>query len=285
MRDMFNEKLYMECVALHTIATPYVDQISRDLIFPRSQQDLMWRSALRKDHELFGTILHLIDTERSGVVLPLLRPICEDVVYLIYFSKLPPEKANELLGLYSQREVLEGLNAQIGTDEKSLWRNEGFDGPKIKKQLKDVEEKLAGEARLLAWDRKLWPTAKFVAKHVNLESVYERIYFGSSKGVHFSPHHLMRMIWGQPPLGPFSADLKHFEKYYEAYALTNACWLYCFLLAHCGNAYGEDTSEEINKSLEKMLGILGDIGMVPIVTAEELFWRAGPKQPSGGAPT
>jgi hypothetical protein len=143
--------------------------------------------------------------------------------------------------------------------------------PVVKESLAKVEAELAKEGKALGWRQgSYWPSAAHVAEKTGMKVAYDQIYHGTSRGVHFSPHHLMRMVWGQPN-GPHSATLDNFEPYYEAYALTNGGWLFCTLIAHCWKLADVEPEESLNELVVKLVKTLGDFGKVPIVTAEELM--------------
>lgn len=110
-----------------------------------------------------------------------------------------------------------------------------------------------------------------------MEIIYEKIYHGTSRGVHFSMHHLLRMVWGKPGQdGSFSTNLDNFERYYEAYAMTNAAWLYCALLSTVFSGPGEDPGDELDQGVRLIIERLQDLGNIPIVTLEEMTWPTDP---------
>jgi hypothetical protein len=109
-----------------------------------------------------------------------------------------------------------------------------------------------------------------VADKTGMKAIYDQIYHGTSRGVHFSPHHLMRMVWG-PTDGPHSATLDNFERYYEAYALTNTGWLFCTLIEHYWKVADAEPENSLKELVAKMFKSLHEFGKVPIVSAEELM--------------
>jgi hypothetical protein len=111
IQGIFNEALYKETVALHAAAGSYVRKATEGFAFPRPLSDVLWRSGLRKGHDTLGTVLHLVDEKKAGMALPLLRPMCEDLLYLLYIAQLPETTANRIISLRTQREVLQSLLA------------------------------------------------------------------------------------------------------------------------------------------------------------------------------
>jgi hypothetical protein len=274
IQGIFNEAMFQEIAALHAAAGLYVRQVSEGFIFPRPLRDLIWRSALRKGHDTLGTILHLVEHKKAGMALPLLRPMCEDLLYLLYIDQLPEATANKIIFLAARREILESLVAQSGGDGNAAWAELGMTGKRPAEELLAiVEAELAKEGMALGWRQgSYWPSAAHVAGKTGMEGIYKKIYHGTSRGVHFSPHHLMRMVWG-PPGGPHTARLENFERYYEAYVLTNAGWLFCTLLAECCEQADAQPQDRLNDLVEKLIKTLQDFGNVPIVTSEELMSR------------
>jgi hypothetical protein len=275
VQGLFNEILYKQCAAVQEAAGPYVRRVSEGFAFPRPLIDLVWRSSLRKDYEIFGTILDLVKAQKSGIALPLLRPMIEDMLYLEYLAALPPPTANKIIYLGSFREILQSALAQANGDGNAAWADIGWPRSRsVGDDLKKIEEDLAKVGETLGWRRgSHWPSTAHVANKTGSTAIYEHIYQGSSRGVHFSPHHLLRMIWGNAG-GAHTANLDNFERYYKVYALTNAGWIFCNLLSHCWTVADQAPDEELKRQVDELTHSLSKFGAVPLVTAEELMTGA-----------
>ena len=56
------KSLHGQCVGLRAAADEHVRKASEEFSVPRPYLDTIWRSTLRKDHEIFGTVLELGST-------------------------------------------------------------------------------------------------------------------------------------------------------------------------------------------------------------------------------
>jgi Family of unknown function (DUF5677) len=268
-----NEVLLKSCVSLHETAGPFVRRVSEGFVFPRPLRDVVWRSALRKDYEIFGAILDLVGKKQSGIALALLRPICEDLLYLVYVGKLALEDANIIIKLRAEQEICESLLAQSFGDGNGAWEYIGLPGRSpVEERLKKIKDALAEEGRKLGWRQgSSWPSTAHVATTTGFQIIYDVVYHGTSRGVHFSPHHLLRMVWGELG-GDHSARLENFERYYETYTLNNVGWIFGTLIAQCWTMGDEDPGDELNGRVAELFETLCDCGRVPIVTYDEFMY-------------
>jgi hypothetical protein len=56
--------------------------------------------------------LDTIRLKKSGIASSLLRPMCENMLYLMYLGGLPPNTADKIIILGAHREILESIIAQ-----------------------------------------------------------------------------------------------------------------------------------------------------------------------------
>lgn len=189
------------------------------------------RSVLRRQFDAVETIVELVKIKRGYASVGLLRPSCEELIWLTYLDTLQPAIAERLVASTSQDELLKSLKAQ-----------DTFAGRTITKELDllpyleraqtrdaDIRDTLAAIGTALAWpdsavkNRQL-PSVAFLAKATENKELYNFLYHATSRFVHFSVPELLRRAWGRP--GEVSIRSIHFHDYWSAFALFWGLWLF-----------------------------------------------------------
>ncbi len=161
-------------------------------------------------------------TDEEFVFVSALRGICEDLIALAYFSKLPVENRREITRLLINQTVTDGLEVQ-----RAFFKANNPFQPVLTSSMAEGMQspspKLAARHALRAFwaaqgvKRKDGPTIKDMASEVGLTFTYDYIYFVSSNFVHFNPQALLRMGWGDMEK-PFEFSVSHISGYYKSLA-------------------------------------------------------------------
>jgi hypothetical protein len=107
---------------------------------------------------------------------------------------------------------------------------------------------------------------KMLSRKVGREREYNFLYHGTSRFVHFSTHEIFRRAWGRK--GEVSIGSNSFAQYWQDFALCWSLRLFLALVVRC-----QDVLTDADFSSEKIASLsaeLEEIGVVPIITAEEL---------------
>jgi hypothetical protein len=240
---------------------------------------LVYRGVLRRQFDCLQCILLLVENDRGYGGVPLLRAACEELLWVKYLKKLDPQDAEEIVMLMVGSELGDSLAAQAAYSGFKAMEFIGL-GEHLKRitaSRPQVVEALQTLGKKLNWPKKAiesgrLPSVAFIARAVGMKKEYDFLYHGSSRYVHFSVAELLRRAWGKS--GAVTVDSSHFTDYWGAFAAFWGIKLFF-------EAYNEiddllDSAEHIpDDEAESILDAakrLGEIGQVPLVTAQELAW-------------
>jgi hypothetical protein len=260
------------------VTTPITDHISHiewkesDGLVP-----VIFRAVLKRQCESLSSVVEMSGTERGYSAVSLLRPACEELIWIRYLKHIGLKDANELLRLMAVTEVGKTLGAQLEFVGPETMKSLGFTPTFLSEQSASV---LEAEKRLKVLDRRLnWrskkkgqiPSVFFLAKATNNLELYKFLYHSTSKFVHFSVHELMRRVWGRP--GALSISSDTYAKYWTAFSLRWGLHLYLETLVEALDWIEPETGPDLSEArLMETAEVIRKFGMVPIITAEELRW-------------
>jgi hypothetical protein len=212
-------------------------------------------------------------TSSAFFFMPSLRGMCEDLITLTYIrKKLSQEDGSRMVGALSDISLIEHLEKQI-----DFFRLERPTQPtvilpsKLQKSMQDKAEKTLTEIRARAsWGQdKLRPSVSHMATECGMIRLYEFLYHATSDLVHFSPHSLLRMGWGDTEKQDFSYSTKNFSKYYLAFSQFYGTYL--FLLFWREFAYVFSSKNQIRPLVKKLEGVIEEEERwIEIVSFEEM---------------
>ncbi len=167
--------------------------------------------------------------DTSFFYMATLRGICEDFIVLKYLSQMTRYRKDKLILLMASKQSEEAIRAQSifftrnDRTEVVLMRPKAESKEVIDSLTKSISKILqrenTGRSRNL-------PPVRDMAQHVELLDLYDYLYHATSKTVHFSPHILMRMAWGDVEEGEFEVSTKHFYPYYKDFNIFCASFLF-----------------------------------------------------------
>jgi hypothetical protein len=264
------EELLHACDSFASACADSVQEATREFPYPEHFSQLVWRCALRKSHDYFTTIVELVSSGRSWAALPLLRPMCEDLFYLGYLEKLDKVSADTAVKLWAPREVTEGLSIQTKADDSNGWESKEYKGQEyfesLKQELKSRLKKLNEALGDKGWNKgREKPSAREAAESVEGGNyLYDVLYFGTSKHVHFSPHQLMRMVGCADGKTGSIRRTQIFERLDAAFCLSIAGQLLTLTILTCRN-YGFDPSADLLLATRNLIDDLNRFGRVPFI--------------------
>jgi hypothetical protein len=260
------------------VTTPITDHISH-LEWKESDGmvPVIFRAVLKRQCESLSSIVEMSGTEKGYSAVSLLRPACEELIWIRYLKHIGLKDANELLRLMAVTEVGKTLGAQLEFVGPETMKSLGFTPTFLSDQSASV---LEAEKRLRVLDKRLkWgvkkkgqiPSVFFLAKATNNLELYKFLYHSTSKFVHFSVHELMRRVWGRP--GALSISSDTYAKYWSAFSLRWGLHLYLETLVEALDWIEPEAGPDLSEArLMETAEVIRKFGMVPIITAEELRW-------------
>ena len=244
---------------------------------------IVMRSVVCRQFDSLSVISKLVADGMGYATGAMLRPSCEERIWTAYLLSLPRTRAEELVRCMGQRELVDSLRAQDSVGGRKNTRRLGL-LPYLKRcddWTAHVEERLSGLAHDLAWPRdckkgQRLPSVRWIAKEVNLVDVYDLVYHGTSRFVHFRVSELYRSVWGDPSSGSMSIRQTHMENYRSHFSLYWGLSLFMRttipILDSAEDAFGFNDDEPISEAVLSAAERIGKLGRVPIITAQEIAW-------------
>lgn len=240
---------------------------------------LIGRSVLvRQSAALKGALL-LAEAGMGQMGLPMVRPACDELIWVKYLCSLEEDERGALLHVINAVESARTVNAQQQHLGNRTMQKIGFPKGFVKTL---TRQRVASEAGLkktgvaLGWPQDLHhlpPGAGWLAGQVGLSDLYAFLYSASSKGVHFSVTEHMRSGYfsGEP-----DAEVHLDAPTYVAYRSGFVVYWLCYLLVKTAAAVAEvlpefreaqegQEEEEENDDFLPIIKRVTQYGKVPIV--------------------
>ena len=244
---------------------------------------IVMRSIMCRQFDALGVISRLVADGMGYATGPMLRPSCEERIWTSYLLGIPPDLAEALLLSMSHQEIATSLQVQDRIAGRPVTEYLGL-LPYLetsKRSKTEISNRLRTLAIRLEWPTRCrregsLPSMRWLAKKVDLLDVYDLIYHGTSRFVHFKVHELLRSVWGNPKSGQVSIQPMHMEAYRSHFSLYWGLSLFIGtaipILEFAKDSFGfnqeQDDGETVLAAAEK----IGKLGRVPIITAQELAW-------------
>lgn len=241
---------------------------------------LIRNSIIKRQHECLQIAVNLADKGQGFAAVGFLRPACEEFLWVKYLSSISKTDAERLLRVVATSEIWDSLRAQHEYTGKTAMVSLGLTAhfQNMESSVKARAGAVKALGMKLSWEKRTvenskLPSMAYIAKSVNESKLYKLLYHASSRYVHFSPHELMRRAWGKS--GEVSINSAHFSDYWGSFVLYWGTYLLAstFIAAH---SLGKSSEFDISMDGDRLLAAskaLGELGMVPIITAGELEWE------------
>ncbi len=281
-------RLLISAKELLKTQTKFINRISEEIENPDIDTSLVIRCVAKKTQESLSSIVALVEDDRAYYGIPLLRPMCEELIFVRFIKTLPTNEANEFLREKSHLELLEGLKAQgeFFTKQQELFLRNRPPEPKkhpaetkhLAPLIKEQKRKLKDLGRTLGWvqrakDRPL-PTVRYMAKITDSLDAYEFFYHAASSAVHANLHNLFRMVWGNRETNLHSITNRNFDTYYRKFALVYGAWVATEVVFEIINQFPDKWPKEEDDAYNIWLAFLIEPAVrhcfPPIVTEREL---------------
>jgi hypothetical protein len=277
---MENSHLIEGCEALVRLTAEWLSRASTVEWHPaygaKGEEDffkLVLLAIMVKQHESLQAILALDKNEEGFSAVPLLRAMCEELIWVRYLATVAAEEQASIIGALARVGIYETFTAQDGYGVPNLdfgrgWKeNAEASAAASADTLKTIFRRQGFQLR----NDSMVPSVWQLAKKADMESTYKLLYHATSRAVHFSVPELLRRVWGKP--GSMKVSSKTFERYWAAFSLYWGGWLYSLTFVESLLILQEpDIVDEAIVSLQEAALKIKSRGAIPILTAQEVYW-------------
>lgn len=238
------------------------------------------RSILRRQLDSLAVAVELVESNRGYAAVPLLRPACEELLWLRYFNGLSSVDARTLTECLIGTGLLRDLEAQAGEVDEKEMNAMGLDRvlagfrskkPELRQKLKELGARLSWPSRVVSSGGV--PSAWFVAQATDSEKLYRFLYHATSRYVHFSAVELARRGWGKPGRLEISSNI--YEPVWALFSLSWGTRLFGWTLQASLDALrAEGVPEPPHEVLQKAFDTITNVALIPLVTPDEMVWRS-----------
>lgn len=234
------------------------------------------RAALRRQLESLDVVIDLAEGDHGFAAVALLRPSCEELIWLRYLTTLRIDRFERLTMAMVGTGVLKDLKAQAGELGEDLMRAMGLHKDLARYRATDGQrrEELKSLGRQLSWPKRsrkygVEPSTWFIAMKTDSVDLYSFMYHATSRYVHFSPVELARQGWSGP--GDLRIDPTNHESHWGAFSLCWAPRLLAWSVNACVDHVADTQQLELDwPRVQEALDDLTEIPLVPIITSDEL---------------
>ncbi len=192
---------------------------------------MIGRSVIVRQTTSLRAAVTLVEAGIGHAGLPMVRPACDELIWVKYLATLSPGERRALLHILNSVEGAELIDAQAAHLGPETMTAVGFPPQyvgAVKRQLTEGERLLADAGKTLGWPKSP-PSAWWLAKQVGLADLYRFLYAATCKGVHFSAtEHLRSGYNDSTPDGPITFAAPAYVAYRSGFIVY---WL-CDLLVH-----------------------------------------------------
>ena len=246
----------------------------------------MLRGLLLRQFESLEVISDLVGKNKGSVAGPLLRPACEEFIWVKYLASIPLSDAEHILRLAGSEEIYDSLTATDETEGKAATEELGLTSYLERvRELKDGRrDDLREIAKKLDWPERgkrknPSPSVSWLAKKVGEEYVYGTVYHAASRLAHFSVAELGRRVWWSKPDRKLSIGSSHFGDHWNRFCLHWGALLFIYTMREILGfrvIREDDRDAGRNKidlpSVERIGERIEKRGSPPIISSRELAW-------------
>jgi hypothetical protein len=238
---------------------------------------LVCRCVLRRQFDALEAIANLVSRGEAHSSVPLLRPACEEFLWVKYLRTLKPELREVIVLQKSQIETADTLDAQRAYAGDKLMEEFGFTTTfmdALRKNRSSAQMKLKVVKKQLKWPTKpeFLPSANFLARVTNEKELYDLIYHATSRTVHFTVSELLRRAWGDAKEVTISSQ--HMHGYWSKFSLYWGWRLFFFTFVEIVEAFESQGVSVPNFAdetrFDSLMKEFAAPGMMPIITPLEM---------------
>ena len=266
--------LIAEIDKLLTAIKPVVERLSGSQAYAAdSLASLFYRAAASKAFAAQQAILDLVRGGHAFAAQTLLRPMVEELILVRYLNTLSLTDVEAYVYNQAVIEMVDGIEAQhrFRLRHSSAPASPGT-APlgEIKRARSGAQARLRDLGKRLGWKQGyVSPSIKQMAKDTDSLDLYNFFYHATSRSVHASMHHLLRMVGFRPDKPGVTISTQNFADYYAAFSLIYGAWLLSLLLNDLAERFPEMWSADERLKIGMWLSSIAQWDWPLIVTAEE----------------
>ena len=175
--------LFEAAQMLSQIFDKFTSRIGNNVEYTHFSVDLIVRCIAVKAYESLSAIIELVSSGKSYSARALLRPMCEEFIFLSFMKSIPEEGAEEYLYLKGDFEILQGLKAQheffprvaqmFSFDAAPEDDPDSISINKLNSRISSKKKQLKELGKKLGWGDRPIPSAKYMAEATNNVPVYD----------------------------------------------------------------------------------------------------------------
>lgn len=243
---------------------------------------LMTRAIICRQHDYLGVAADLSRKAHGWAIVPLLRPACEELIWLTALAAWPESAREEIMLALSVLNFMEDVQAQEAFSGRVQMAELGYPHSLLTSVSDGIAPQRAKLRRAFVQvgyelrRNQSTPSVAALARSGGLEPLYRFIYHATSATVHFRPGQLARGVWGKP--GDMRVDLQPVERRLADFGMYWGVRLVIdTLIAGLPLTDWDDPGRTLDaEKIERAARLLG--GLRPFVLPDELAWPDPPER-------
>lgn len=232
---------------------------------------------MRRQYDALESIVDSIERGQGHSAVPLLRPACEEFLWIKFLRGIDEETRETIIWAKAQIEVGDTIANQFQYIGEQGMKNLGFRAGFVKKRIADrkhAEQEMKNIGNKLKWNLKrgFFPSVASIARRVNEEQTYRLIYSATSRAVHFNVAELYRRAWGTKEKVTISSS--NMNRYWSHFCLFWGWGLFALILKEMVEEFEKNNwpiaGFADDAEMEKLIEEWSKVGPVSIITAEEM---------------
>jgi len=267
--------LIAETAKLIDATCPVIERLSGGEAYPAdSLASLFYRAAASKTFAAMRAVLDLVRGGHAFAAQTLLRPMVEELILVRYLNTLALTDVEAYVYNQAVVEIVDGIEMQ-----HRFWlRHSDVQAPfsdvssfgEVKRARSGALARLRALGERLGWGKGHSSlSVKQMAKATDSLELYNFFYHATSRSVHASMHHLLRMVGFRPGQRDAYISTQNFADYYAAFSLIYGAWLFGLLLDDLAERFPDMWSADERMKIGMWLGSVAQRDWPLIVTAEE----------------
>jgi hypothetical protein len=263
---------------LLNVFRPIIDDLSKVVWKPSDGfWSLLCCCVLRRQFDALEAIVNLTHRREGHSSVPLLRPACEEFLWIKYLRALDPAIREAIVLQKSQIEIAETVEAQRLYAGDEVMKQFGFTAKYIS-GLQESKKRAQTELKLikikLKWPIRpeFLPSVSFIARATNERELYDLIYHATSRTVHFNVSELLRRAWGDATEVKITSQ--KMSEYWSRFSLYWGWRIFFFSFVEVAEDFERAgvsvRNFEDELMFERLMSQFSEPGIMPIVTPEEL---------------
>jgi hypothetical protein len=257
---------------------PAVDSVSElHWTFKTGFWTILLRCVVRRQYDALETIIGLAQGQ-SHSASPLLRPACEEYLWLKFLRTIPPNIREAIILAKSSIDATQTVEAQVSHVQDKTLQQFGFNSDFVEhmRQMRtEAETNMKMVGKQLKWklrNNQYFPSVAQIARLVDEQQLYSILYHATSRTVHFNVAELFRRAWGTRE--KVVVGSQKMNEYWLRFTLYWGLGLFGLTLLEVIQEFETNSwpiADVANQTtFDGLIQEWGEAGKLPIITPEEM---------------